>query len=216
MTDYTEIVFILDRSGSMGGLEGDTIGGFNAMLEKNRRQEGDAVVSVVLFDDRSDVICDRVGIREVKPLTEREYYVRGCTALLDAVGGAVRHISKVQKALPAHHRAKSVMFVITTDGYENASRKYSYKKVKKLIEAKRKEGWEFVFIGANIDSAKEASHLGIDVDNAVDYCCDAAGTEALFESVAQASCCVRSGKSLRAGSWKRPIESDRAARRRAR
>lgn len=215
MTDYTEIVFILDRSGSMQGLEGDTIGGFNAMLEKNKQQEGDAVVSVVLFDDKSDVICDRVSIRKVKPLTERDYCVRGCTALLDAVGGAVRYISKVQKALPAHRRAKSVMFVITTDGYENASRKYSYKKVKKLIEAKRKAGWEFVFMGANIDSAEEASRLGIDADNAVDYCCDAAGTEALFASVAQVSCSLRAGRSLKTGSWKRPIERDREGRGRA-
>lgn len=211
MKDYTELVFILDRSGSMEGLERDTIGGFNSVLRKNREQEGDAIVSTVLFDDKIDVICDRKDIRDVKPITDREYFVRGCTALLDAVGGAIEHVSKTQKALPKHHRAKNVVFVITTDGYENASREFTYPQVKKLIEKKRKKGWEFVFMGANIDAAAEAARIGIAADRAVTYNGDSLGTMAAYGSMAAATCQARSDAGI-TGSWKLAIEEDMACR----
>ena len=206
--DYTELVFILDRSGSMGGLERDTIGGFNSVLRKNKEQEGDAIVSTVLFDDRIEVICDR---GKVAPITEEEYYVRGCTALLDAVGGAIRHVSKVQKTLPKHHRAKNVIFVITTDGYENASREFTYPQVKKLIEKKRKKGWEFVFMGANIDAAAEAARIGISADRAATYRADGIGTQAAYASMAAATCQARSDAGI-TGSWKLAIDEDMASR----
>lgn len=211
MKDYTEIVFILDRSGSMGGLEKDTIGGFNSMLSKNKEQEGDAVISTILFDHKNEVICDRENIKKVKPMTNKEYYARGCTALLDAVGGAIEHTSRVQKELPKHHRAKNVLFVITTDGYENASVKYTYSDVKKLIEKKSKKGWEFIFMGANIDAVEEAGRLGILEDHAATYCADERGTEAVYESMALASMQVRSGAEL-TGSWKLAIDKDMAER----
>ena len=209
--DYTELVFILDRSGSMGGLERDTIGGFNSVLRKNKEQEGDAIVSTVLFDDRIEVICDREQIGKVAPITEEEYYVRGCTALLDAVGGAIRHVSKVQKTLPKHHRAKNVVFVITTDGYENASREFTYPQVKKLIEKKRKKGWEFVFMGANIDAAAEAARIGISADRAATYRADGIGTQAVYASTAAATCQARSDAGI-TGSWKLAIDEDMASR----
>ncbi len=211
MKDYTEIVFILDRSGSMGGLEDDTIGGFNSVLRKNKEQEGDAIVSTVLFDDRVEVICDRKSIADVAPITSKEYHVRGCTALLDAVGGAINHVGKVQKALPKHHRAKNVLFVITTDGYENASREFTYPQVKKLIEKKRKKGWEFIFMGANIDAAAEAARMGIAADRAATYCADGRGTQAVYGSMADACCQLRSNAGI-TGSWKLGIEDDMARR----
>ena len=207
--NYTELVFILDRSGSMGGLERDTIGGFNSVLRKNK--EGDAIVSTVLFDDRIEVICDREQIGKVAPITEEEYYVRGCTALLDAVGGAIRHVSKVQKTLPKHHRAENVVFVITTDGYENASREFTYPQVKKLIEKKRKKGWEFVFMGANIDAAAEAARIGISADRAATYRADGIGTQAVYASMAAATCQARSDAGI-TGSWKLAIDEDMASR----
>ena len=211
MKDYTEIVFILDRSGSMQGLEADTIGGFNSVLQKNREQEGDAVVSTVLFDDRAEIICNRKNIRDVKPITRREYYVRGCTALLDAVGGAIDHVAKTQKALPKHHRAKNVVFVITTDGYENASRRYTYHDVKQRIEKKRKKGWEFVFMGANIDAAAEAARLGIPENRAATCFADGSGTQAAYAAMASATCKARSGM-LTDEAWRDAIEQDAAAR----
>lgn len=209
--DYTEIVFILDRSGSMTGLEADTIGGFNSVLQKNKEQKGSAVVSTVLFDDRTDVICNRQDIKDVAPITAGEYYVRGCTALLDAVGGAIDHVTKVQKALPKHRRAKNVMFVITTDGYENASRTYTYSDVEGLIKKKRKKGWEFVFMGANIDAAAEAARIGIPAGRAATYCADDFGTQAVYESVAAATCMMRSDEALE-DTWKDAIERDTASR----
>ncbi len=211
MKDYTELVFILDRSGSMQGLEADTIGGFNSVLAKHKALAGNAVVSTVLFDDRADVICDRRDIREVEPITEKEYYVRGCTALLDAVGGAVDHVTKVQKILPKGHRAKDVVFVITTDGLENASRRYSYEDVKKMIEKKKKKGWEFIFMGANIDAAAEAARIGISADRAATYCADVAGTHAVYDAMADATCMMRRERRI-AGSWVDAIEADMAAR----
>lgn len=211
MKNYTEIVFILDRSGSMQGLEADTIGGFNSVLAKHKELEGDAVVSVVLFDDRTDVICDRKDVRNVEPMTENEYYVRGCTALLDAVGGAIDHVSKVQKILPKSHRAQDVLFIITTDGMENASQKYDYKDVKKLIEKKKKKGWEFIFMGANIDATAEAARIGIAANRAATYCADGAGTQAVYGAMATASCMMRCESTI-ADSWSDTIEEDMASR----
>ena len=174
--DLTEVVFILDRSGSMSGLESDTIGGYNSMLEKQKKEEGEAIFSTVLFDDYSTVLHDRKAINDVNPITEKEYYVRGCTALLDAVGGAIHHIGKVQKALPEEDRPAKTLFIITTDGMENASQKYTYEKVKKMVEKKKaKKGWEFIFLGANIDAIDVASRFGVAANRAVRYENDADG-----------------------------------------
>ena len=173
----TELVFILDRSGSMAGLEGDTIGGFNALIRKQKKEEGEAYVSVVLFDDRSEVLYDRVDLAKVEPMNDRQYYVRGCTALLDAVGGAVRHIRNVHRYARSEDVPEKTLFIITTDGMENASRQYTYEEVKRLIEQqKRDASWEFLFLGANIDAVSVAGRFGIAPDRAVTYENDARGT----------------------------------------
>ncbi|MBQ2101315.1 MAG: VWA domain-containing protein [Lachnospiraceae bacterium] len=176
MKNLTELVFVLDRSGSMRGLEKDTIGGFNGMIEKQKKEEGDVLVSAVLFDDKTEVLYDRVDIKTITPMTEDQYYVRGCTALLDAVGESIEHVKEVRKEVPKEQRPEKTIFIITTDGMENASRKYSYEKVKSLIEKRRAKDWEFIFLGANIDAAKEAGRIGIQASRAVNYKCDAAGT----------------------------------------
>ena len=169
----TEVVFILDRSGSMSGLEADTIGGFNSMIEKQKREDGEAVISTVLFDDRTEVIYDRVSIDKITPMTDKEYYVRGCKALLDAVGGAIHHIGNVHKYAREEDRPEKTLFIITTDGMENSSRIYSYDRVKKMVEKeKEKYGWEFLFLGANIDAVSVAGRFGIGADRAIDYECD--------------------------------------------
>jgi len=180
--NLTELIFILDRSGSMSGLERDTIGGFNSMLERQRQGEGTVLVSTVLFDDEMEVIHDRVDIGQVRPLTDRDYYVRGCTALLDAVGGAIHHIGNVHKYARPEDRPDKTLFIITTDGQENSSRRYDYKRVKKMVERqKERYGWEFIFLGANIDAAAEAERFGVARDRAIDYCCDSAGTALNYE-----------------------------------
>ena len=212
--NLTELVFILDRSGSMAGLEGDTIGGFNAMLEKQRKEPGEAVISTVLFDNETEVIHDRIPLDRVPRLTEKEYYVRGCTALLDAVGGAIHHIGNVHKYAREEDRPEKTLFVITTDGLENASRRYTYDKVKAMIERQReKYGWEFLFLGANIDAAREAARFGIRADCAADYHADSIGTEAIYESVCEAVCQVRRAAPLKA-SWKQRIDADFKGRKR--
>ena len=212
--NLTELVFILDRSGSMAGLEADTIGGFNAMLQKQRGEPGEAVISTVLFDNETDVIHDRISLDRVPALTEKEYYVRGCTALLDAVGGAIHHIGNVHKYAREEDRPEKTLFVITTDGLENASRRYTYDKVKSMIERQReKYGWEFLFLGANIDAAREAARFGILADCAADYHADSIGTEAVYESVCEAVCQVRRAAPLKA-SWKQRIDADFKGRKR--
>ena len=212
--NLTELVFILDRSGSMAGLEADTIGGFNAMLEKQRKEPGEAVISTVLFDNETEVIHDRIPLDRVPRLTEKEYYVRGCTALLDAVGGAIHHIGNVHKYAREEDRPEKTLFVITTDGLENASRRYTYDKVKTMIERQReKYGWEFLFLGANIDAAREAARFGIRADCAADYHADSIGTEAVYESVCEAVCQVRRAAPLKA-SWKQRIDADFKGRKR--
>ena len=206
--DLTELVFILDRSGSMMVLEDDTIGGFNAMIEKQKGEAGKAIVSTVLFDHVSEVIHDRVPLESVPAMTRREYYVRGCTALLDAVGSAIHHIGNVHKYAREEDRPGRTLFVITTDGMENASRVYDYARVKAMIERQReKYGWEFLFLGANIDAAREAARFGITEDRAVNYHADHQGTNIIYEAVSEAVCCVRSAQPL-GNAWRQRIDED--------
>ena len=206
--NLTELVFILDRSGSMAGLEDDTIGGFNAMIQKQKGEAGQALVSTVLFDHYTEVIHDRVDIQNVPPLSRNEYYVRGCTALLDAVGKSIQHIGNVHKYAREEDRPETTLFVITTDGMENASRQYTYQQVKSMIERQKETyGWEFIFLGANIDAAKEAARFGIDEDFAANYHADEMGTAAVYEAVSEAVCSVRSCRSMDA-SWKRNVDED--------
>ena len=213
--NLTEIVFILDRSGSMSGLESDTIGGFNSMIAKQQKEEGEAIVSTVLFDDETDVIHDRVTIGEVKKLTEEDYYVRGCTALLDAVGGAIHHIGNVHKYAREEDRPAKTLFVITTDGLENASRHYSFKDVKKLIKRQQeKYNWEFLFLGANIDAIEVAGNMGISRDRAANYNCDEVGTALNYQVLEAAVTRVRKCKAadmamtFAGGAWKADIDRD--------
>ena len=192
----TELVFILDRSGSMAGLESDTIGGFNSMLEKQKKEDGEALVSVVLFDDRQELLFDREDIRKVEPLTDKQYYVRGCTALLDAVGGAIRHIGNIHKYAREEDVPEKTLFIITTDGMENASREYTYEKVKQMIERQKEQyHWEFMFLGANIDAVKEAGRLGISASRAARYENDSAGTQVNFRVMSEVVSCARKAKS---------------------
>jgi len=204
----TELVFILDRSGSMSGLEGDTIGGFNSMIERQKKEAGEALVSTVLFDNECAVIHDRLPLGDVPPMTEEQYFTRGCTALLDAVGDAIRHIGSIHKYARREDVPEKTLFVITTDGMENASRRYSYDKVKKMIERQKEQyGWEFLFLGANIDAAAEAGRFGISADRAVTYKCDQEGTALNYEVIGQAVCSVRAARPLSAG-WKVRIDED--------
>lgn len=204
----TELVFILDRSGSMAGLEKDTIGGFNSLIERQKKEEGECFVSTVLFDNESEVIHDRVKLSEIKPLTEEEYYVRGCTALIDAIGGAIHHISNIHKYARPEDVPAHTMFVITTDGMENASRHYSSDEVKKMVEKhKEKDGWEFLFIGANIDSVETARHFGISESRAVNYHADKRGTAVLYKTVSAGVSAMRANAALD-DSWCEEIEAD--------
>ena len=210
--NLTEIVFILDRSGSMSGLEGDTIGGFNSMIEKQKNAEGEALISTVLFDNISEVIHDRVSVQNIKPMTREDYTVRGCTALLDAIGGAIHHIGNVHKYARAEDVPEHTLFVITTDGMENASHRYSSEKVKKMIERqKEKYGWEFLFLGANIDAVETARHFGISEDRAVNYHSDSEGTQLNYEVLSEAICSVRCSAPLDAN-WKKRIDEDYESR----
>lgn len=206
--NLTELVFILDRSGSMSGLERDTIGGFNAMIEKQKKQEGECIVSTVLFNNDSQVIHDRVPLDKIEPMTERDYYVSGGTALIDAIGGAIHHIGNVHKYARKEDVPENTIFIITTDGYENASYRYSSDKVKRMIEhEKEKYGWEFLFIGANIDAVETAKRYGIDHDRAVNYHADAQGTDIVYATVSQAVCNVRMNKCM-AKNWSEDIDND--------
>ncbi len=204
----TEIVFILDRSGSMQGLEKDTIGGFNSLIKKQKKEDGEALVSTVLFDHECEVIHDRVRLEDVPLMTEKEYFTRGTTALLDAVGGAVHHIGNVHKYARPEDIPSKTLFIITTDGMENASRRYDYPKVKKMIERqKEKYGWEFIFLGANIDAAKTAASIGIGKEYAADFICDSIGTAANYSALCDVTTSVRKGKAVNAG-WKKAIDED--------
>jgi len=181
--ELTELVFILDRSGSMNGLESDTIGGFNGMLSKQKKEGEQVNVTTVLFDDEVEVIHDRFPISIIEPLTDEDYYVRGCTALLDAVGSSIKKVENVQKRLPEAHKAGKIIFVITTDGLENSSVEYGYKDIKRMIEAKKECGWEFLFLGANIDAGKEAEKIGISRERSVTYENDHKGVALNYETV---------------------------------
>ena len=206
--DLTEIVFILDRSGSMAGLEDDTIGGFNAMVEKQKKEAGEAVLSAVLFSSGSHVLYDRVNIQKVEPMTELQYRVGGCTALLDAIGGAVHHIANVHKYAREEDRPGKTLFVITTDGMENASRAYTYDEVCRMVEHEQeKYGWEFLFLGANMDAISAARSFGIRADRAVRYKGDSAGTELNYRVVSETVARIRRRERIDPD-WCAPIEAD--------
>lgn len=206
--NITELVFIIDRSGSMSGLESDTIGGFNSLIEKQRKQDGECFVSTVLFDDASEVIHDRLKLEDVPKMTENDYYVRGCTALIDAIGGAIHHIGNIHKYARSEDVPEHTMFVIITDGQENASHKYSSDQVKKMIERqKEKYGWEFLFIGANIDAVETAGHYGISADRAVNYHADSEGTTVLYDTVCETVCSFRNNAPLQSN-WSDKIDKD--------
>ena len=210
--NLTEMVFILDKSGSMSGLEADTIGGFNGMIERQKKEEGEALVSTVLFSDESTVIHDRVDLRKVEPLTDRQYYVGGCTALIDAIGGAIHHIGNVHKYAREEDRPEHTIFVITTDGMENASRRYSSDKVKAMVQRqKEKYGWEFLFLGANIDAVETAAHIGISEDRAVRFHSDSVGQALNYAEVSEAIRTVRACAPI-TRRWKEKIEKDYKSR----
>lgn len=209
--NITEIVFILDRSGSMGGLESDTIGGFNSMINKQKKEDGECYVTTVLFDSVVETLHDRVKLSEISEMTDKEYFVRGSTALLDAIGSTIKHIGNIHKYVREEDVPANTIFVITTDGMENSSREYSSDKVKKMIEKKKAKGWEFIFLGANIDAVSTAKSFGIDKEHAVDYCCDAKGTALNFACLGKAVSSMRSCGKMDS-SWREEIDEDFASR----
>ncbi|MCD7820105.1 MAG: hypothetical protein LUH07_13825 [Lachnospiraceae bacterium] len=205
--NITELVFILDRSGSMHGLEKDTVGGFNSLIEKQKEQEGDCYVSTVLFDNVSEVLHDRVKLADVKQMTEKDYQVRGCTALMDAIGDAVHHIENIHKYARPEDVPEHTMFVITTDGMENVSHRYSSDAVKEKIEQKREIGWEFLFLAANIDAVQTAARFGIGADRAVNYHADHVGTQTIYETVSETVCQIRANEPIDEN-WSKKIDED--------
>lgn len=204
----TELVYVLDRSGSMAGLEHDTIGGFNGMLERQKKEKGEAFVTTVLFDDQYEVLHDHLPIQAVRSMTEKDYYVRGCTALYDAVGKTIQKIINIQRSTAAEEQAEKVIFVITTDGFENASREYSCSRLKSMIEyQKARYGWEFIFLGANMDAVQEARQFGINADRSVTYENDGEGVALNYKVLAETVSCMRANPSAAMGSeWKKEIE----------
>ncbi len=215
----TELVFILDRSGSMAGMESDTIGGFNATIEKQKKEPGEALVSTVLFDDQSEVLHDRVSLGNVQPLTEKEYFARGGTALVDALGSAIHHMGNVHKYARDEDRPEKTIFIITTDGYENCSRRYKMDQVRQMIERQKgKYGWEFVFLGANIDAVNVAASYGIDESRAANFVCDEDGIEIMCRAQSRI---VSNLRQYKAGGdfdmeWKNEVEADSRQRGRRR
>jgi len=210
-TGLTEFAFILDRSGSMSGLESDTIGGYNAMLTKQQAEPGECRITTVLFDDKYEVLHDRIDLQAVRPLTEKEYFVRGNTALLDAIGNTINKIGGVQKHTAPDYRAEKVLFVITTDGMENASREFSYGKVKAMIERqKSKYGWEFLFLGADIDAVDVADRIGIGRNRAQNFHKDREGIALSYCAVGEAAAFIRRapGGTKLDDEWSAEIEAD--------
>ncbi len=212
--NLTELVMILDASGSMYDLTRDTIGGYNSMIDKQRREEGEAVVSLVTFNDYSTVLCDRLPIEKVEPLTDRQYIAGGCTALIDAIGGAIHHISNVHKYIRPEDVPERTLFVIITDGMENASRKYSSSEVKRRIAEKEKDGWEFIFLGANIDAVETAATIGIRKRNAVNFICDEVAMPKVMDSVSRAMSSMRAGNAQVCEDWAEEVHRDYKKRRR--
>ena len=220
----TELVFILDRSGSMSGLEADTIGGFNSLIAKQKKEEGTALISTVLFDDQAEVLYDRISLDRIEPMNDRQYYVRGCTALLDVLGGAIHHIGNVHKYAREEDRPEKTIFIITTDGMENSSHRYTYDKVKKMVERQRdRYGWEFLFLGANIDAIEVAGRFGVQANRAVNYECDGEGTQLNYEVLSKAVSRVRTCAAPTAamafdecGDWAEEIRADYSKRHRGR
>ncbi len=207
--NLTELVMIIDRSGSMSGMEDSTIKGYNNLLKEQKAIKGEVLVSTVLFDHEIQVLHDRIPIQKVQYLTARDYQTRGCTALLDAVGGAIRHIVKIHRYTNPKYRPGKTLFVIITDGMENSSRFYTYPQVKQMIDReKNKYGWEFLFLGANIDAARDAGRMGIDADFAVDYCPDARGTQLNYEVLSRAVGSVRMCEAPLSKGWKKRIDAD--------
>ncbi len=210
--NLTEIVFIIDRSGSMSGLEKDTIGGYNSFIEKQKKEEGEALISTVLFSNSSEVIHDRVPLDNVNPMTEKEYVPMGCTALIDAMGDAIRHIRTIHKYARKEDVPAKTIFVITTDGMENASRKYTSDEVKKMVKEQTAAGWEFLFLGANIDAVETARAYGISEDRAATYNCDASGVNLNFSVISNTVGAMRKSGKRVDGSWKKSIEEDFTSR----
>jgi len=209
MKNLTEIVFILDCSGSMAGLEGDTIGGFNSLIAKQKKEDGQALVSTVLFNDKITVLHDRISLENIGPMTESDYFVHGCTALLDAAGGTINHIKTIHKYLPEKELPHKTIFIITTDGLENSSRYYTYTKLKDMIEKQKAEyGWQFIFLGANIDAIDVANKFGIEKDYAANYHCDKQGTVLNYEVLDCAISQIRSKKGNLSADWKSKIDDD--------
>ena len=208
----TEMVFVIDRSGSMTGLEDDTIGGFNSTIKKQKEEEGEAKVTTILFDDRYEVLHDRFDIGQIKAMTSKEYYTRGSTALLDALGRSIHKTINVQKNLPEDERAENVVFVVITDGYENSSREFSYRDIKKLVKREQeKYGWEFLFLGANIDAVAEGGRMGFRSDRSVRYMHDEIGTGLAYESVNEAVRNLRINRCIEED-WCEEVAKDYAAR----
>jgi len=209
--NLTELVFILDRSGSMSSLKSDTVGGFNSMLEKQKKNEGEALVTTVLFNNEIAYVHDRAGISSVRPMTDDDYVPAGTTALIDAIGETVRHISDIHKYAREEDVPEHTMFIITTDGLENASHRFSSDEVKKMIVEKKEEGWEFLFLGANIDAVETAKRFGISEDRAVTYLSDKEGTALNYEVMSEAVSSMRANAPLKA-SWKERIMADKKKR----
>jgi uncharacterized protein YegL len=207
-TNTTELVFILDRSGSMSGLEADTIGGFNGILKKQKEEPGAAFVTTVLFDDRYEILHDRINVLELNPITEKEYYVMGSTALLDAIGKTISRVGNAQKHAIPENRADKVLVVIITDGWENASREYSSQRVRDMIDRQKdRYGWEFLFLGANIDAVSTAAEFGINEDRASNYNADSVGTKLNYEAINSFVCNMRQDKA-NGVAWKKDIDDD--------
>ena len=212
--NITEIVFIIDKSGSMSGFEADTIGGFNSAIEKQKQKDGKVYVSTVLFDNDCEIIHDRIDISEVKPMTRDDYTAGGCTALLDAIGGAIHHIGNIHKYARPEDVPEHTIFIITTDGMENASNRYSAARVKEMIECRReKYNWEFIFLAANIDAVGTAENIGIKRERAVNYNRDCAGIQVTYEAMSEAITAMRCSHPLDAGEWRKNLDKDNKRRR---